>query len=239
MSAVPSTVTEQHAQPSEEQITLKLKYTAKEDYQSAKTAQTYEQRDMYKGVVGSRRVKTETNVIRQLADRIEPGSILLDCPCGNGRWFEILSKNVTHIRAIDVSKGMVEYASQRQQPASVSVEVGLGDAEDLALEDNEVDYTFSYALMKHIPVNIQFNIMKEFARVSRKGVFCSFAVLNPVSYAWWSRKKLPESYPVIREDLYNMANNAGLKLTELIKVSQPVVGLEYFAVFQKTDQPNR
>jgi ubiquinone/menaquinone biosynthesis C-methylase UbiE len=239
MSALPAPKSQQQDQNDDGPVTLKLKYTAKEDYQSSETARTYEQRDMYNGVIGSRRVTTETHVIRQLADRIEPGSTLLDCPCGNGRWFEILSKNVTRIRAVDVSKGMVEYASQRQLPASVSVEVGLGDAENLALEDNEVDYIFSYALMKHIPVNIQFNIMKEFARVSRKGVFCSFAVLNPVSYAWWSRKKLPESYPVIREDLYNMAKHAGLKLTELIKVSQPVVGLEYFAVFQKTDQPNR
>ncbi|MDG1895789.1 MAG: class I SAM-dependent methyltransferase [Fuerstiella sp.] len=233
MSAIPSTVTEQTAQSEEERITLKLKYTAKEDYQSSKTAEMYEQRDMYQGVVGNRRVKTETNVIRQLADRIEPGSTLLDCPCGNGRWFEILSKNVTQIRATDVSKGMVEYASRRQLPDTVTVEVGLGDAEKLALADNEVDYTFSYALMKHIPVHIQFNIIKEFARVSRKGVFCSFAVLTPLSYAWWRRKKLTESFPIIREDLQNMARYAGLELNELIKVSQPLVGLEYFAVFQK------
>ena len=234
MSAIPSPTTEKPNGDSEP-VSLKLRYTAREDYQSSRTAETYEQRDMFKGVIGNRRVKIETNVIRQLADRIEPGSNLLDCPCGNGRWFEILSKNVTKIRAIDVSRGMVEYASQRKLPDSVSVEVGLGDAENLALADNEVDYVFSYALMKHIPVHIQFDIIKEFARVSRKGVFCSFAVLSPVSYAWWSRKKLTESFPVIREEIQNMANHAGLKLKELIKVSQPVVGLEYFAVFEQIE----
>lgn len=234
MSATPSPKTEKPNGDSEP-VSLKLRYSAKEDYQSSKTAETYEQRDMYKGVIGNRRVKVETNVIRQLADQIEPGSTLLDCPCGNGRWFEILSKNATKIRAIDVSRGMVEYASQRKLPDSVSVEVGLGDAENLPLADNEVDYVFSYALMKHIPVHIQFDIMKEFARVSRKGVFCSFAVLSPVSYAWWSRKKLTESFPVIREEIQNMANHAGLKLKELIKVSQPVVGLEYFAVFEQSE----
>lgn len=234
MSAIPSPTTEKPNGDSEP-VSLKLRYTAREDYQSSRTAETYEQRDMYKGVIGNRRVKIETSVIRQLADRIEPGSTLLDCPCGNGRWFEILSKNVTKIRAIDVSRGMVEYASQRKLPDSVSVEVGLGDAENLALADNEVDYVFSYALMKHIPVHIQFDIIKEFARVSRKGVFCSFAVLSPVSYAWWSRKKLTESFPVIREEIQNMANHAGLKLKELIKVSQPVVGLEYFAVFEQIE----
>lgn len=234
MTALPASQVPQSVD--DEPVTLKLKYTAKEDYQSRKTAETYEQRDMYKGVVGNRRVKVETNVIRQLADRIDPGSTLLDCPCGNGRWFEILSRNVTHIRAIDVSEGMVDYASKRELADTVTVEVGLGDAENLALADDEVDYTFSYALMKHIPVHIQFNIMKEFARVSKKGVFCSFAVLTPMSYAWWSRKKLTESFPVIREEIQNMANHAGLELKEIIKVSQPVVGLEYFAVFEKSQK---
>ena len=233
MSALASS--KRHQPPSDdcEPVALKLKYTAREDYQSLETARTYEQRDMYKGIVGGWRVRVETQVIQKLADRIKPGSTLLDCPCGNGRWFEILSKNATRIRGIDVSKGMVEYAARRPVPPSVAIEVGLGDAENLALEDNEVDYTFSYALMKHIPVNIQFNIIREFARVSRKGVFCSFAVLSPLSYAWWSRKKLTESYPVIREDISSMARHAGLNLTELIKVSQPLIGLEYFAVLEK------
>ncbi len=212
-----------------------MNYGAKEDYQSSESAETYEQRSMYAGFVGRRRVKMETTVIGRIADRIDSGSRLLDCPCGNGRWFELLSKNLSSLRGIDVSTGMVEYAARRKLPAGVSLEVSLGDAERLPLDQGAVDYVFSYALMKHIPVQLQFSILKEFARVSGKGVFCSFAVLTPMSYAFWRRKKATESYPVIREELDNMAAHAGLRLTEVVKVSQPVVGLEYFALFEKID----
>jgi ubiquinone/menaquinone biosynthesis C-methylase UbiE len=211
-----------------------MSYSAKTDYQSADTARGYETRSMYAGFVGRRRVRIETSVINGLVSEMEPDSVILDCPCGNGRWFSSLSKRARSIIATDISTGMTDYARTRAPQISCPVDVRIEDAENLSLPDQSVDYVFSYALMKHLPVNVQYRVLSEFSRVARKGVVCSFALLKPVSYAYWRYKKPVESYPVIAEELEAMAKQAGLKLRRTVKVSQPVVGLEYFAAFDRT-----
>lgn len=210
-----------------------MTYGAKTDYQSDTSARTYEQRSMYKGFIGRRRVEVERAVISGLADQIEPGSTVLDCPCGNGRWLEIIGRNAGRLIARDVSEGMVKAATERTATFAKPVEVALGDAENLDLANNAVDYTFSYALMKHLPIPVQTRVLSEFARVSSKGVFCSFAVFAPISRAWWKYKNPPESYPVSRDELAQMANAAGLVVDRIIKVSQPLVGLEHIAVMSR------
>lgn len=209
-----------------------MNYGAKNDYQTEHSAKTYEQRSMYKGFVGARRVKIETSIINQLAAEISPDSVILDCPCGNGRWFDSLSANAKCIIGIDVSVSMVQSAKSRPLTNNIELAVSTGDAENLDIDDNAVDYTFSYALMKHLPLPIQYTVLKEFSRVSSKGVICSFALLSPLSYIWWKFKSPTESYPLIPEELEIMAKQAGLSLEKVVKVSQPLIGLEYFAVFK-------
>ena len=210
-----------------------MKYDAKQDYQSTETARTYEQRAMYNGIIGGRRVKIETNVINKLASQIEPGSVVLDCPCGNGRWLSALAKNASQIIARDISVGMIDFAKERAADLPIKIDVELGDAEKINLPDASVDYTFSYALMKHLPLPMQYKVLEEFGRVTSKKVFCSFAVLTHLSYAKWRRNRQAESFPIFPEELEFMAKSAGLELEKLVKVSQPIFGLEYFAVLKK------
>jgi ubiquinone/menaquinone biosynthesis C-methylase UbiE len=209
-----------------------MSYGAKLAYQSSESAATYERRPVYSGLLGRMRGVTERRAIGQLVAAMEPGSTVLDCPCGNGRWFEALSARAKRIVARDVSSGMVAHARTRSL-AGVEIDVAVDDAEKLDLAENAVDYTFSFALMKHLPIPVQYRVLREFARVSRKGVMCSFAVFHPVSFAWWSFRKPSESYPVAFQELELMAAEAGLRLERVIKISQPLIGLEYFAVFKK------
>lgn len=210
-----------------------MKYSAKDAYQSELSASTYENRSMYHGFLGRRRVRTETNVISKMMAEIEPNSSILDCPCGNGRWFSAIAQHAKEIVARDFSVGMSEAARVRASGISIPIDVQLGDAEALDIAKESVDYCFSYALMKHLPIPVQYRVLSEFSRVSRLGVLCSFAVFTPLSYAWWKRRRPVESFPVIREELDLMAASVGLRLVKTIKVSQPFLGLEYFAVFAK------
>lgn len=210
-----------------------MKYGAKVDYQSIESAETYEQRSMYNGFVGRRRTQIERKVIYNLAAGIEADSTVLDCPCGNGRWFDALGQKASHIIGVDVSVGMIESAGRRQSEIKAELTTRTGDAEALDLDDGAVEYTFSYALMKHLPLPVQYRVLAEFARVSSKGVFCSFAILSTISYQWWKRRRPAESFPLVYEELEFMAESAGLKLERTVKVSQPLIGLEYFGVFSK------
>ena len=69
---------------------------------------------------------------------------------------------------------LMHYARDRAECLPQEIEFHQASAEDLPLEDGSVDYAFSYALMKHLPVPVQYKVLAEFARVSRKGVICSF-----------------------------------------------------------------
>jgi hypothetical protein len=91
--------------------------------------------------------------------------------------------------------------------------------------------------MKHLPLPVQYRVLSEFARVSRQKVICSFAVFGRLSHEYWRFRRPPDSYPVLPEELDNMSEAAGLRLEKLVKVSQPVLGLEYFAVLSKQNAP--
>ena len=81
------------------------------------------------------------------------------------------------------------------------IEICQGEAECLPLADGSVDYTFSHALTKHLPVPIQYAVLAEFARIARLGVICSFGVFSHLTYEFWRRRQLKESYPVFLEEL--------------------------------------
>jgi ubiquinone/menaquinone biosynthesis C-methylase UbiE len=213
-----------------------MNYSAREAYQTEASARGYEQRSAYKGYIGRRRVAIERAVIGNLVEGIAHGSTVLDCPCGNGRWLATLSKRAGHLVARDISEGMVRAATERASSLGIPIDVKIGDAEHLEFAEGGVDYTFSYALMKHLPTAIQAHVLREYARVSARGVICSFALFKPLSRAWWTWNRPVESYPLTRDELQGMTEAAGLKLEKLVKVSQPIVGLEYFAVLSRRTQ---
>lgn len=206
-------------------------YSAKTAY-TERSAVRYEERDFYRGLLGRFRKRAEVRAIRRLTGLVPEGSEFLDCPCGNGRWFEILSRRASRIVAMDVSEGMRGFASRRAAGMGAEIEVLPGDAEDLPLEDDSVDYTFSYALMKHLPVPVQYRVVREFGRVSRRGVICSFGVLRHLSYEFWRRRGIAESYPVFVEEIGWMATEAGLELKRVVRCSTPI-GLEHLVYMQK------
>lgn len=210
-----------------------MKYSAKKDYQSQESAETYESRPMYRGLLGARRQKIEKTVIQSAVDQLPDNIVILDCPCGNGRWFSTLAQKAHTIIGMDVSTGMTNYA--RARTVDSKLEVMLGDAENIGLPDNSVDYVFSYALLKHIPYPVQHTILKEFSRVSRQGIICSFPIFNHISYAFWKYKHPEESYPIFREGLDTMASFIGMDIKQISRISQPLLGLEHLVWFHHRD----
>jgi ubiquinone/menaquinone biosynthesis C-methylase UbiE len=207
-------------------------YSAKQAYQNVESAIIYEEREFYAGWIGWYRKRLEVQAITKLTGMAPEGSTFVDCPCGNGRWFETVAERAKSIVAVDISEGMTHYARNRAGSLPIDVEIRLGDAEQLPLKDGEVDFAFSYALMKHLPVPVQYKVLAEFSRVATKGVVCSFGVMNSLSYAIWRRRKLPESYPVFVEELRWMGEACGMQLREVVRCSTPI-GLEHLAYFEK------
>jgi ubiquinone/menaquinone biosynthesis C-methylase UbiE len=207
-------------------------YSARTAYGEYSSASGYEERPFYRGPLGWYRKQLERSAIRALTGASEKGSSFVDCPCGNGRWFETLARRAKKIVAVDVSPGMLHFARDRAECLPHEIEFHQASAEELPLEDGSVDYVFSYALMKHLPVPVQYRVLAEFARVSRRGVVCSFGMLTSLSYAFWRRRNIAESYPVFREEIGWMARDAGLVIETVRRCSTPI-GLERLVRFER------
>jgi ubiquinone/menaquinone biosynthesis C-methylase UbiE len=212
-------------------MTLNRSYSAKTAYQDYSVAEGYEEA-RFSGRLGRYRWRREQTAVRSMVERLPPGVKILDCPCGTGRWWEVLEMRATAIIGADASRGMLRFAAERAQHSAAEVCLLEADAENLPFEDGSVDYTFSHALTKHLPIPVQASVLREFARVSRSGVISSFSIFSHASYECWRRRRPAESYPLLSEQLDWLADAAGLELETARKCTTPI-GVEHTVLFRK------
>jgi len=138
------------------------------------------------------------------------------------------------IIGIDISEVMIEAAKRSPvaQTGRASLDVRLGDAEGIDLEDNSVDHVFSYALMKHLPPDVKVTVMREFARISTGRIAVSFGVFNPLGRLLWKMKGMHE-WPVTWGDIQHLASVTSMDIGAVYKVGVPICGMEYVVVFER------
>jgi len=208
-------------------------YSARTAYAPGQSRSEYEQ-SRFSGVLGRYRNAREQRAVIGFIDSLPRDVTFADCPCGSGRWWPVLARRASKIQAFDLSPGMLRHATEEALEHELGIEVSEGDAENLPLPDGSVDYVFSFALTKHLPIPVQFRVLGEFARVARRGVLASFSVLSPLSYAFWRLRglNLKESYCVLPEQLQWMAESAGLEIQAMRQCTTPL-GVERFVLFNK------
>ena len=130
---------------------------------------------------------------------------------------------------------MLEAAGKRAEGTQIRVGVQQGDAEALEFETGSVDLVFSHALTKHLPIPVQYRVLSEFSRVSRRWVVCSFSVFGTVTYQVWRRRSFLDSYPLLPEQLKQMAESANLRIVSKERCTTPI-GVEFSVLLEKTDQ---
>lgn len=208
-----------------------IEYSAKHSYRSGSTREEYESQ-RFSGILGRHRYAREQKAVASLVGRLPEGITVADCPCGNGRWWPILAERASRIIAVDISSGMLERAKEEVSNYNITIEIIKADAERLVLQDKSVDYTFSHALTKHLPIPVQYHVLAEFSRVSRYGVICSFGIFSHITYEFWRCRKLEESYPTFLEELKWMAKAAKLEIRKMHKCTT-LLGVEYAVLFDK------
>ncbi len=206
-------------------------YSAKDRYKCENGVEEYEKL-RFSGILGRYRYHREQKAVSSLVDLLPNDILIADCPCGNGRWWEVLARRANHIIALDTSPAMLAYGKKRSTGFNIEITVQECNAENIFLPDCSVDYVFSHALTKHLPVPIQYNVLSEFSRISRLGVICSFGIFSHLTYEFWRHRNLEESYPVFLEELEWMAKAANLRLHAMRKCTTPI-GVEHTVLFDK------
>ena len=208
-----------------------MPYEAKNRYLDPRDVASYET-DRYSGRLGRHRWKREQDSVGALIRSLPDGVTMLDCPCGNGRWWPRLAERASAITAVDVSEAMRIAAEQRRSDIDVPVTVQHGDAEALPFEDGSFDVVFSHALTKHLPLTLQQAVLNEFARVSKGFVLSSFSVVTPLTYGVHRLRRNGPGNLLLPEQLDVMAGVAGLEVVASRRCGT-VVGVEKTVLFRK------
>jgi|SRR5882762_5676554 len=115
--------------------------------------------------------QAEKKCVGALLQLVPKGSLVLDVPCGPGRFHELLCQHGYRVIAADISEEMLALA----RASSRAEQYILADAENLGLPPQSVDCVFCIRLFHHIgSPETRSRLFREFARVSRGWVLVSF-----------------------------------------------------------------
>ncbi|MDH1263345.1 class I SAM-dependent methyltransferase [Pseudomonas sp. GD03944] len=133
----------------------------------------------------------DVQVARQALRRAGDPDLVLDLPCGAGRFWPMLAEQPNRvIFAADNSVDMLVTARSAQPPEVVArVNTFQTSAFAIDLSDNAVDCIFCIRLLHHIQSSAhRLEILREFHRVSRDTVILSLWVDG--NYKAWARRRL-------------------------------------------------
>jgi SAM-dependent methyltransferase len=102
--------------------------------------------------------------VRKLADTTAPGGIVLDAPCGTGRWFSIVVDADRRVVGVDQSAGMLARARERGVAGRLE-QVGL---QELAF-DADFDAAMTIDAMENIPPEDWPRVLSNLHRAVRAG----------------------------------------------------------------------
>jgi len=135
----------------------------------------------------------EERVTRQALKRADEPNLVLDLPCGAGRFWPLLAERPNRvILAADNSEAMLQTALAAQPPAVVvRVKTFQTSAFDIRLGENAVDCIVCLRLLHHVSsAKHRQAILREFHRVSRDTVIVSLWVDG--NYKAWRRNRLEQ-----------------------------------------------
>lgn len=208
-------------------------YPAMDQWQSTKNAAAY---------VGTRqpgrfhRYEQEEAIMNHWLDTLPANALVLDIPCGTGRFVKTVIGHGFRYIGGDISQAMIDQA--RQVTDSPLVQPFLhADAAKLPLEDNSVDCVIVWRLLHHIrDEGARKAILAEACRVSRRAVILSFH--HPCSFTAL-RKKLKRAVlgrgngaEISVGRLRREAGERGLDLVET-RGFRKYVSINWFALLQK------
>ena len=152
-------------------------YPAKRCWQTQEAAARYR---VSRLPANFKRFHLEETILHRWLDGLPSNALILDVPCGTGRFLPTLTSHGYRYLGADISEAMI--AEARSQATSPLVEGFIhADAAKLPLPDEHVDCVIIWRLLHHIAdATARLAILREAARVTRDRVIISFH--HPISF---------------------------------------------------------
>jgi ubiquinone/menaquinone biosynthesis C-methylase UbiE len=219
---------------------LSTREKAKQTWQSPERAAAYRvSRDPSRFT----RYEREERIVTQWLADLPARAMVLDLPCGTGRFIPLLTAKGFRYVGGDFSQAMIQEA---RGTAGQTPTVGFvnADVEFIPFRDRSVDCVIIWRFLHHIDKpSVRQAMLREAARVTRRKVLVSF--YHPFSFTHW--RKLfqrrffgkPGANAVSHGQLRAEAAACGLRMVET-KGFRKYVSVNWFASFEKfgtTGQP--
>lgn len=181
---------------------------------------TFEEAKVYEEKRFDRRYKTrkvnrfEKAFAKNMYEMVGREAVIVDVPCGSGRFFKIFSK-ARKLIMVDYSENMLNAAKERFEIGE-NVQMLQGEITNLPLESDIAELCFCMRLFHHMKTDeIRLNALKELARISNKYVALSFYNKNCLRYYWRKMlgKKIRGNY-ITFDHIVGLAKQIGLEIVE-------------------------
>jgi ubiquinone/menaquinone biosynthesis C-methylase UbiE len=140
----------------------------------------------------------ERQIARKALTLAGDPKIVLDIPCGTGRFWGVLAENSNRIiYAADNSLDMINTGLKLREPEIVSRinKSFQASAFDISLEDNAVDCVLCLRLIHHMgDSDTRIKLLQELCRVTSSSVIISLWVDG--NFQAWKRKKREQNYRI-------------------------------------------
>jgi ubiquinone/menaquinone biosynthesis C-methylase UbiE len=216
-------------------------YEYKRDfYRSAQVAEDYDFH-RFSSPERQKRNARKWAAIRKALSLTQGVRVILDLPCGTGRFTGGLAREGYEIVGSDISMEML------QKAASVTSKDGgtpnvrgylQANAEKLPLRDDSLDCVVCIRFMMHVDPATRVRMLKEFRRVSRRWVIVdyrhkyTFRYVLTHTFGKLGLGRTPLSR-VSTTDLHEEFRQAGFKIAQIVRVSTPLLSDKWVVLAEK------
>jgi len=212
----------------------KKEHSVKSDWQSKENAAAYK---LSRTPKHFKRFYLEQSILESWIVDLPAGAVILDAPCGTGRWIPLLLSRNCHYVGGDFALAMIDEARREPSTTKALGFVNL-DVERLPFADNSVDCLIIWRFLHHVPnERTRLNILREAARITRDRVVLSFH--NSLSFTY-ARKAVERI--VFRQKLHGQeithwrlrreAESCGLRIAGM-KSFRKYISTNWFACLEK------
>jgi SAM-dependent methyltransferase len=208
-------------------------------YRDSEVAAYYDQ-ERFVGPLKRRRNRRKWRTIRDALATLDDVHVVLDTPCGTGRFTGHLATHGFDVVGSDISLEMMRRAVEAGDRSPGVAGFVQADAERLPLSDDAVDCVVSIRFMFHVPPPTRVSILREMSRVA-PWLVVDYRHRYSYRYAKWralrtlrlTRRPLER---VSRAGLEQEFHDAGLSVLRVLPVTR-VFSDKWIVVAGREDTP--
>lgn len=185
-------------------------------YKDVAVAERYD-RERFSSLPGRLFNALEKRIIARAFRDVSREAIVMDLPCGTGRFAEVLLGMGFAVVGIDVSPAMLQVARRKLERFGKRFETRVADVHELASrEQRRYDVALCARVLMHFPLEAQIRFLASVAQLTKGRVVFTQSLDSPYQRLRRKIKRLlgtqaPARYPIGERDLQVLLRGAGLR----------------------------